>query len=253
MQVVSTLALALGGLVVVAMGVRLFVLSFRTGGVQERALGVGILLLGVLGGPLAAVSRSDGMRGTPEGDAWFALALCLVAAGMASMTAFPWLTFRRHSFGALIVVLLASVSLGAIGHGLATSLARGGAWPDQFAAMRPWIMAFVSHLILAFGWTGIESAALARRIRRQLALGLGERETHDRVRLWSIGSLTVVVQTCVVLLTLGRGSFPLEDATCRAVLSLCVPLIATAFGLATFPPAAYLARLRAERPATERV
>lgn len=244
MQLLSALALALGGLVVLAMGVRLFVLSFRTGGLPERALGLGILLLGVMGGPTAALSRTESMRGTPEGDALFGLALSLVAIGIASMTAFPWLTFRRHSFGALLFLLLVGLSLGATWHGLVSTLARGGEWAQRFPDLQPWMIAFVSHLALAFGWTGVESLVLARRLGRRLALGLGQRETYDRVRLWSAGSLAVVAQTSVLIWTLSQGRFPLEDPTCRVLLCLCVPVIATAFALATFPPASYLERVR---------
>ena len=239
--IVSLAMMATSGVIV---GLRLLALGRRTRQQPELLMGLGLVLVAVLGGPLAFVGRLPALVATPLGDGLFALGLASTQTGIALFCVFTWLVFRRDSLWATLLLVLAVGALGVEWLGLLHASARGTTMEEILPHTRPWGVAIVSTLALAFAWTGGEAWAVHRRLRRQLALGLGDPVVANRMLLWAAAGFATVLMCGAIAACMLAGLAPLRHGLPLAAITLSSLCASACWLLAFFPPASYLAALR---------
>lgn len=181
---VAILALVIASGVV---GVRMLSLWRRTRHQPELLLGLMLLLLAVLGYPLLIASRAEGALGFAVAWPLYILATVCANSGFVLLYAFTWRTFRPGARWA--AWLTAAVALGYVVTALfsgAATFAAGTIYIDDVPLWRRLISIVCSNG--AYGWAAWESLRYYARLRRQLALGIGEAVVCDRVLLWGIMS-----------------------------------------------------------------
>ena len=195
LYVVSTAAFALIAAVV---GIRLIALSVETGQMAERLLGFGLLLTAGLGYGvmmIAAIGRQ--MLSDPSAEpavyAWIYTAgwifhnigvMCVI--GFVVQVFRPGAVWARVLAAVMCVTLWVGWGVHVSQGGMADGLPRGGYWIA---------MAVIGTYPF---WTAAESFAYYTRMRKRVALGLGDRLVANRFLLWGLASLTTAGSIWVV-------------------------------------------------------
>jgi len=226
LYLVSTIAF---GLVAGAIGIRLILLSRRTGQTPERFLGWGLLLTAGLGympmilGLVARNARPD-LPAAPftaiVGAGWVFHNL-----GVICMLVFVVRVFRSESgtarllAGAMGVALWIGWGLFVAQGGLVDGIPRGGYW-----------LAFATIGTYPF-WSAFESFRYFGLMRKRLALGLAEPLLVDRFRLWGVASVCAAASIWIVNIPTFVG-MDVQTAQSSGLTALCM-LVTAAFGTAT--------------------
>jgi len=226
-----------GGLV----GIRALRVARRTRRLPELLIGLGLLSITVLGYPFCAVGRLPALVATPLGDALFALGLAVCAAGIACVYAFTATVFRPGSPLARAAVGAASLALVLVAAGLVR--APLGAEAADFRAIwphtRPWAGGIVALVMLAFAWTGAESARCYASQRRRRALGLADPVVANRFLLWSVAGFSLAALCAANLAYVAAGLVLMRDALPLATIAITGVVASAAWLLAFVPPPAY--------------
>lgn len=228
----------------VMVGSRLLLLARRTRELPELTLGLGLVLVAVLGGPLAAVARLPGLVGTASGTMLFGVGLALTHLGIGLFFLFTWRVFRRDTFGAMVAVLLAAAALGGEWVGLMSATLGGGTMEEIFPRSRPWGIAVVTTLALSFLWTAVESFRYYDRLRRRVALGLADPVVANRFLLWALAGLAVVIVCGAVAASMLLGIPPMVNPLPLACIAFAAIAVSVCWTLAFLPPERYLEILR---------
>jgi hypothetical protein len=253
-RVVSIIALCLAGLSALAVCVRMLVLARKSGELPELLIGSGLASLIFLALPLAGLGRLPGLIATPLGKCLFAAGLVFLSVGIGLLGAFTWRVFRPRSLFALCFVGVVTWGSGVAWLGMV--LANHGATAAEvFARTRPWAMLYVSLLLADFAWTAFEAGLHRSRLVRRLELGLADPIAINRMSLWLGSGLGLVVLLGAILAAIGQGIPPLRSLPVMTAICLAASAVGTGWGLAFFPPAAYLDwvdpdRRPAHRPAS---
>jgi len=187
LYVISTATFALMAAVV---GIRLLLLSLQTGQMPERLLGLGVLLTAGLGYGLlmvAAIGRS--LLADPSAAPAFYAHISTAGwvfhnLGVMCVIGFVVHVFRQGVVWARLLAVVMSITLWAgwgvfaSQGGMADGIPRGGYWIA---------MAVVGTYPF---WTAAESLSYYARMRRRVALGLGDQLVANRFLLWGLASLT---------------------------------------------------------------
>lgn len=243
LYLVSTVAFCA---VALGIGVRLVLLSRRTGAPAERLLGFGVGLTGGVGyGVLIAAALVRQASGG-EGSALLAWASALGKlahdAGVVCMLGFVVHVFRPGVVWAraLAVAMTCVLWLGFAGYALGGNFSHGR--PEGF-----WYWLEFAVIGTYPVWTAAESLAWWSRMRRRRALGLGEPLVQNRFLLWGVGSLLALAAIWTITLPALRASTPEELSAASPVYMLVTALwgigAIAAYALAFFPPAWYRARV----------
>jgi hypothetical protein len=234
----ETLA-ALGGgafvLASLAVGVRLLLLSVRSGELPEFSIGLALLLMGGVGYPAAAAAR-----GVPGLDAVARVALAAVAmacmgAGTVGIAVFNWKVFRPDR--ALARRLVRAIAAGGLACFVWQAFAPGflAAAENRGSGLRGLeILAAVS-----LAWAAFESVSYSSKLGKRLVLGLADPVVTDRVRLWAVA---IVAAQTLNALSLAAISVGVDLATWRYGGALIGPLglvAALSMWLAFLPPERY--------------
>jgi hypothetical protein len=234
----ETLAALGGGAFVLAsfaVGVRLLLLSVRSGELPEFSIGLALLLMGGVGYPAAAAAR-----GAPELDvvarvALAAVAMACMGMGTAGIAIFNWKVFRAERVAAKrFVCAIAACGIGCF---VWQALEPGflAAAENRGAGLRGLeILAGVS-----LAWAAYESVGYALKLSRRLALGLADPVVTDRVRLWAVA---IVSAQSLNALSLGAWTAGIDLATWRYGGALIGPIglvAALSMWLAFLPPERY--------------
>jgi len=245
LYLLSTLAFAVTAAVV---GLRLLLLSRRTGQEAERMLGIGVLFTAVLGYALLMVGLiGRRLLGVAAGDGAMFTGATLVGwlfhnVGVMCMLRFVVVVFRpgdrwaRLLAAAMSVVLWIGWGSYAADGGLVDGQPHGGYW-IAFAVIGTYPL-----------WTAVESFRYWVLMRRRLALGLADPLVANRFLLWALASLSAAASIWIVNLPSLSGRVPGSEAA--ADLTAVAMLFTGAFGVATvcaywltfFPPAWYRRR-----------
>jgi hypothetical protein len=239
------LSLGLMALVGVTVGFRLLALGRRTRGQPEILIGLGLLLAAVVGAPLAAAGRAPGLALTPVGSVLFACGIAATQVGIALLCVFTWLVFRRDALWATLLLVLVVGALGAEWLGILLASASGSQLEVVLPRTRPWGIAIVGTLALVFAWSGCESLAYHARLRRQLAIGLGDPVVANRMLLWAVAGFATVTLCVAIAGCMLAGLPPLRHPLPLAAIAMAALSASACWTLAFLPPAAYLARVRA--------
>jgi hypothetical protein len=234
-------AMALSGVVV---GVRLLALARRTREEPELLLGTGLLLVAVLGGPLAAAGRAPGLVATPMGNALLGLGLAATQLGIGLFAAFTRRVFRPATLGATLLLLGIAGAAGAEWQGLLAASAHGRTMEEILPHTRPWGIAIVATLAVVFAWTGGEALAYYTPLRRRVALGLADPVAANRVLLWAIAAVATVLLCSVIAACMLAGLAPLRNGLPLGAIGLAAVCASACWTLAFLPPKAYLASIQ---------
>jgi hypothetical protein len=250
MRLIGVAPLAVMACVGVVVGFRLLTRGRRSGAQPELLIALGLLLAAVVGAPLAALGRAPGVALTPFGSTVFALGLAATQLGIGCFAAFTWLVFRRDALWATLLVLALVGALGAEWLGIVHASASGSSLEVVLPRTRPWGIAIVATLAVVFAWSGLESWAYRRRLRRQLALGLGDPVVADRIGLWAVAGFSTVLLCAVIAGCMLAGLPPLRHPLPLAAIAVAALSASACWTLAFLPPAAYLAAVRRRAAAT---
>lgn len=244
MRWLAIVPLVLYSLTATVVGVQLLRLAARTRSLPELTLGAGLTAISLVGMPASAIGRSAAWIGTPVGDGLFAVGVAIAHAGLALFFVFTWVVFRRPSPWARLAALAGAGALALSAAGLlrvglgSTDMAR------VFVQTRPFAIATVTLVALAFLWNGLESARYARMLRRRLTLGLADPVVLDRFRLWAVVGFASAIQSGVLAATMAAGRPPLTEPLPLATIAVMSTCSGAGWYLSFLPPAAYLERVR---------
>lgn len=231
-------------LVGAGVGVRLLWLARRTRQAPELFAGLGLVLLILVGGPLAGVGRLPGWMGTPAGGACFAAGMLLTGVGVACLYAFTWRVFRPDSRLALAAFAVASGFALWRCLGLWRATAGLSSAEEILPIARPYAFTITSVVAGAFLWTAVESLLYWRPLRRRLALGLADPVVVNRLLLWGVSGLVVAGMVFQIGVRAQRGGLVLHDPVALATIACAGVVVGLAWWLAFLPPDRYLARVR---------
>jgi hypothetical protein len=243
LYLVSTVAFCLFCL---AIGLRLILLSRRTGARPERLLGLGLGLTGGLGyGILIAVSllrQAAGDAPAPALTFFGLLGKGLHDLGVVAMLGFILTVFRpaeawaRALVGAMVAVLAVGYVGNAVTGGFSRLQIQGFWYWLGFAVIGTYPM-----------WAAFEAFRYHALMRKRRALGLADPVVVNRFLLWGVASLFSVAAIWTISLPAILG-LPLVEQQRLAPISMSVTAVwgigaISAYWLTFFPPAWYRARL----------
>jgi len=242
---ISTTAFCLFCLVI---GVRLLLLSRRTGARPERLLGLGLAATGGVGyGLLIIVSLARQANGGAPSDLMTGLGLVGKAVhdlGVLAMLGFILSVFRpgerwaRALASAMAVVLLVGYVGNAVTGGFSESRAQGFWYWLGFTAIGTYPM-----------WAAAEAFRYHGLMRKRRALGLADPIVVNRFLMWGVASLFSVAAIWTISLPAMLG-LSLEEQLRIAPLAMSITGLwgigaISSYWLTFFPPAWYRARIAA--------
>lgn len=230
------LAIGFGSFLVASLvvGVRLVLLSRRTGQLPELLIGVGVLGIGPLGFGLSMIANLPG-RSTILGATLVGCSFLALFIGAASQYLFAWYVFRLRDAWArplcfAAILLLAGAYAGDILENGLINRSAGGVWFWMGMLLRLGVL----------GWNAAESFAYWARMRRRLRLGLADPVVTNRFLLWGLGSGVAFLGSGIgaaVIALLGFGAS--RSPGLGLVLSVHGAIAAVAMWLAFLPPQHY--------------
>jgi len=248
MALLVLVAVLLCSVVGSAIGARLLGVARRTRQLPELLVGTAIFMYSGLALPaLLAMGLPWISLGTAR-----ALQLTQQAANCAALTAlilFTWRAFRPDAGWARLA------SSAGIAVALVASWGTVSVAPDApgASAMPPQVRPYVSLMILVwtgtFLWTGLESVRFHSKMRRRLAIGLGDPMVCNRFLLWAIWGIACFA---LGILDLGYNVAGLDLSRHPApLLTICAStsLSSAVWYLAFFAPEGYERLVSARRRA----
>jgi hypothetical protein len=250
LYILSTAAFAVTAGVV---GIRLLLLSRRTGQLAERLLGLGLLLTVSLGYGVIMVGLI-GRSLLPDPSAAPAVYTHITTVGwichnigVTFVLSFVVHVFRHGVLWARLLAVAVSIALW-LGWALHSSQGgmAGGLPQDGF-----WIVLAVIGTYPF--WTAAESFIYYARMRKRIALGLGDQLVANRFLLWGLASLCTAASIWVVNIP-GLAGVDIGGADGGPLASTCL-LVTGVIGTATlglycltfFPPLWYRRRFSPAR------
>lgn len=230
--------LAVFVLIAGGVGFRLTRLWWRTSGVPEGSLGVGLLML-TLSIPLTAVGRVPQIAMQPIGRLSFGTGLVAAAVGLCLMSYFNREVFRRDEAwaAALIVVTWASL-LGSVLYMSAANFVGEDVHAIKLA-MRPGTVTLMTTVMACFAWAGVESFLSYAAARRRLALGLSDRMAVNRFLLWGLSNLACSLQVAALVGCVLAGMVIMREPVPLAILAACGIVMSVCWYFTFFTPARY--------------
>jgi len=231
---------AIGSLI----GGRLLLVARQTRQPPELLIGIGIFVYASVALPALLIMGLPGL----SAEVTRVFQLTQQAANFTSLTAillFTWRVFRPDARWAQIAVGAAvTVALLASWGSVSVAPHEAGA-----SAMPPEVRPYVSLMVVvwgfAFAWTAIESLRFHAKMRRRLAIKLGDPMVCNRLLLWAIWGLgcfalgLVNIAFNVAGLDVSRHPAPLLNICVQTSLSSAV------WYLAFFAPESYARFVRA--------
>jgi hypothetical protein len=249
-QLVSAFCVVFYLAIATAIGSRLLWVGVRGRRRPEVLLGAGTLLVAPVALPASIASGFGGPAGQVHATLWTVSEL-VTQIGIVCLYAFTQQVFRPGVAWARRVIALAAVVLPICLVGCAIGLAKAPADWISAKACSPWILFCQLGYMGVFAWAAIEGLSHYRTAQRRVALGLIDPTVANRFLLFAIygiccSGISVAYDVAIVL--------ELNIATSLVVVlpaALLSMVSSTAMFLAIFPPAWFIARLRASRPALD--
>lgn len=221
-------------------GVRLLLLARRTRKLPELTFGLCFVLFGAFGLPLSIAARR-GLAPSPEA-AGLLLAAGFLAQNLAclALAVSNWRTFRPDRPLALLAVVAVAAAFGVSLAGQALTVGfRGAADGGAF-----YVVGYLARMG-TFVWASAEAVRYWTLLRRRLPLGLADPVIVNRLALWSLGSIAVVVGFVAFGMARLADVNPAASPAVLATSSVAGLVAGVALWLAFAPPAAYLRRIAA--------
>jgi hypothetical protein len=242
------LATAAFSVMALVVGVRLVLLSHRTGHAPEFALGTGVMLTATLGygvmmfGIIAGQGAADSGRSTQVFTSITFIGWLFHNVGVVQILRFVVMVFRPGVAWARIAVVLMT---GVLWGGWGVYVLQGGLGGQPGGSY--WVAFSVIGTYPL--WMAVESHLYYRRMSLRLELGLANPLVCNRFLLWTLASLSTAASIWTVNLPTFLG---LETGSALARNYSAVSMLVTAaFGIVTvscywltfFPPRWYRARV----------
>lgn len=240
--------MALVGLLLVALGLRLLSRARRLASLPELSVGIWFVGMG-LGLPIIHRASIPGGVSPEVGPALVGFGQALVAIAFSGLYVFIWRVFgptsswRRN----LAVAGVASGVVTWIGAGVIESFAPQGG---------PATLAMATIRIAGVAWAFGETTRYAALMRRRTRIGLADPVVSNRFALWSLWTGTLLLGMAFTVgvrwiqIELQRGGLEIDVdllvASTRGVFAVFGLIVSSAMWLAFFPPARYEAWLRAQ-------
>jgi hypothetical protein len=249
-QILGVLCLLLYVATATAIGSRLFWAGVR-GGRQRRPellLGAGTLLVATIALPMSVFSGFGGRAGDVHVPLW-AVSEYLTQIGIVCLYAFTQQVFRPRILWSRAIIAIAAVVLPIALARAVSGLAN--APPDTISvrATGGWLLFCQFGYMGSFLWSAIEGLVHHSTAQRRVAIGLVDPAVANRFLLFAIygTGCSVIAVANVVAIVLGLNIATSPVVTVPAAIFSVISSVA--MFLAIFPPAWFLARLRAGRPA----
>ena len=243
------IAMALFVLSCSAVGLRLVWIAARQKLGPAWSCGLGFTLIAAVGQPLQLASGSYTGTIGEMNHAFAAAGLLFVAAGLSSFFAFTLTVFRKDATWAWVLACAAILTLTVCAFGRIGAMASADRAARAVLVGAPWSRAIGLISILCYGWLGFEGMLEWSKSRRRLALGLADAAVSNRFLMWgTFGISTTILSAFLMLLqlTTAEGSRSLTGQLATTTFGL---VSSTTVMLAFFPPARYVAWLRARSAA----
>jgi hypothetical protein len=221
-------------------GLRLVLLSRRSGQLPELLVGLALFLAGGCWSPLVAVGRQATALSDPARAALVVVGAVCGIAGMSSLALFNWRVYRPGAAWAAVLAAAIAVALA----GVFVLQCLGIGW-TQYARTEqgPWLLASWIGVAI-YAWASFEAWRQYRMQLRRRALGLADPVVTDRMRLWGF-AMGAALAGSATLATCQLLGIPVAGTVFGLVTSALIAAFAGACLLLAFvPPAAYLARVR---------
>lgn len=236
MALLALLGISAFGAVSFVVGLRLVLLSRRTGLMPERLIGISLFLAGGLGTALLVAAGF-------AGDARWAVStasVLMINLGVAALGVFTWRVFRPTLLGATLVAACVALLFLSMIVERFTGEYLGAARTD-FA-----IAADYAGRLLLYGWATWESFRQYALARRRVRIGLTEPLLANRFLLWGVGtSAALGIWLHAFWSELARRPDRTES---YLVITALGTTCALAIWLAFFPPRAYRAHFGVSAP-----
>lgn len=224
-------------------GIRLLLLARRTRGLPELSLGFGLLIIVGVGYPLALVGRST-MESSPDTARWLlALSALPVGLGWSGVWIFTWRVFRPDQGLAKRATLAALAAMAGL---CVASMYRtlSAADPASIDFSSP---VYTGTSLLAMSanlWATIEALGYRVKMRKRIAVGLGDPVVANRFLLWAVVMTSSMLSTAFPVVSTMMGINSVESPVVLVGSAVMGLVCSGALWLAFLPPKAYLARLR---------
>jgi hypothetical protein len=214
-------------------GVQLARIARREGGLPLHAWASALVFAGGFG--LLGFAAGPAFAETSRG---FARALMLASDAVSrlvvlGLSVFVWRVFGggRGLRSGLLAALLAAQGVNWI-HAF---------WLQRWPEPTPPLLRFENQIVLAlpFAWSAVEARLAHARSRKQLALGLTDAGTTNRLLIWSLASASFA---CIGLAAAAGAVTPAGSPFAAPLLGLQALLFAMTAGMVVlgfFPPQAY--------------
>lgn len=240
METLAFLSVALVALASTVVGARLLLVSRRTRGFPEFALGLSLAAITGIGFPIVLLTELRQTIGPVLTFAADFVGSFVVAIGFAGFYVFNWRVFRPDSrWAAALTMLGAGAAL--VATGVTVWLAVGvESSEEKFSVVRGWEILLFTSAAFGFLWSAVEALRYHAMLRRRLALGLADGIVTNRVLLWGLtgasAGVALVILTLLRLADVNYMSAPVALLTA----AVCGLLASVFLYLAFLPPAAYL-------------
>lgn len=223
-------------------GARLAWTGLRQRSLPESTLGLGLFLIAGIGYPLLSVAQ--GATALPDSvrAAVLAVHMSCYLVGMSCIAFFTGKVFRPDSAVARALTIAVPISLASA---VALQIAGPGLTDYLTRNEGPWYAnSWISLFILI--WAGAESLHHRRMLGRRMHLGLADAVVVNRIFLWGIAMIIAGSMSASSLLLEAIGIQVAGTAVGAAIIGPLGVLAASTLYLAFWPPAQYLAWVRAQ-------
>jgi hypothetical protein len=236
-------------LTTLVVAVRLLALWRRTRELPELVIGMGVVLVSVIGMPLALAGRLPQNVATAFGNAVFGVGFVFVCSGITLFFVFTASVFHAGSRWARAAVAAAGIAMAAIALGLIRAASFGNDITEIIANTRSWAIAAVGMLVAAFAWTAYESLRYYRQLLRRRTLGFADPVVENRFLMWGVGGVAMVVMAGSIAGSLVAGKAVLLDPLALGIMAASGLVMGSTWLLTFFPPRFYLRLIGGESAA----
>lgn len=192
-------------------GLRIVLLAIRTGKLPEWAIGLSLVLAGAIGTGLSILPM---LVRTGPSDLFLQtdrMAIVFNHVGYTMLLLFVWRVFRPAKTWAALFFAGLSLALAFGAAGMFFTLVPGLHIAGPEALVNRWSWLSLCARIVGYAWAAAESFGYHAKLKRRLALGLGDAAVAQRFYLWGVCSTAVLAIWLTVavrwVLTGGTGEW----------------------------------------------